>query len=110
VLDLLGMSLERIGRFVEEQTVDFASLSQFIQVDALNNNTGGSSGSGKSTLFNALDYLLGLNDIPSTVLQCRYSEEHMVVSGSFLWNGEKVEITRGKKLRVKIGDTVTEGT
>ena len=110
MLDLLGMSLERIGRFVEEQTVDFASLSQFIQVDALNNNTGGSSGSGKSTLFNALDYLLGLNDIPSTVLQCRYSEEHMVVSGSFLWNGEKVEITRGKKLRVKIGDTVTEGS
>jgi ABC-type dipeptide/oligopeptide/nickel transport system ATPase subunit len=110
VLELLDMSLSGIGRFVEEQSIDFSSLDQFIQVDARNNNTGGSSGSGKTTAFNALDFLLGLNDLPATILQSRYTDDHINVHGNFLWNGKKVYIARGKKLKVQIGEKVYEGS
>ncbi len=110
MLDLLDLQFGSIGRFVENQQIDFSSLNEFIQVDGQNNNTTGSSGSGKSTVFNALDYLLGLNDLPSTILQSRYTDSTISVSGKFSWDGQAVEITRGKKLKVKIGDKVVEGS
>lgn len=110
MLELLDMRLSAIGRFVEEQSIDFSSLKEFIQVDGQNNNTGGSSGAAKTTLFNALDYLLGLNDLPSTILQSRYTEEQLSVSGSFLWDGKPVSITRGKKLKVNVDGRVVEGS
>ena len=110
MLDLLDLSFGSIGRFVEDQRIDFSSLNEFIQVDGQNNNTKGSSGSGKSTVFNALDYLLGLNDLPSTILQSRYTDDVMSVSGKFSWDGKEVEITRGKKLEIRIGEKVIKGS
>jgi DNA repair exonuclease SbcCD ATPase subunit len=110
VLELLDLQFSGIGRFVEEQSIDFSALNAFIQVDGQNNNTGGSSGSGKSTVFNALDYLLGLNDLPSTILQSRLTEDHLTVTGSFLWNGKPLSITRGKKLKINIDGKTIEGS
>ena len=110
MLELLELRFSRIGRFIDDQSIDFASLNDFIQIDGQNNNTGGSSGSAKTTVFNAADYLLGLNDLPSTILQSRYTDEPMAVGGKFLWDGKPVEITRGKKLKVVIDGVVTEGS
>jgi DNA repair ATPase RecN len=53
-----------------------------------NNNTGGSSGAGKSTVFNALDFLLGLNDLPVTVLQSRLTKSGISVIGEFDFDGK----------------------
>lgn len=96
MFEILELNFKNIGRFIEEQNIDFSLLNQFIQIDGQNNNTGGSSGSGKSTIFNALDYLLGLNDLPSTVLQSRFTKESILVRGIFLYNNEKILITRSK--------------
>jgi DNA repair exonuclease SbcCD ATPase subunit len=110
VLELLGLRWRGIGRFVEEQFIDFSELNDFIQLDGQNNNTGGSSGSAKTTVFNAADYLLGLNDLPSTILQSRYTDDPITVGGNFLWDGKPVEIIRGKKLKVVIDGVVCEGS
>lgn len=110
MLELLELRFGGIGRFVKEQSINFASLDDFIQIDGLNKNTGGSSGAAKTTVFNALDVLLGLNDLPITILQSRYSDEPMSLHGDFSWDGKKVSITRGKKLKVTINDKVFEGS
>lgn len=96
MLKLLSLHLNNIGRFTKKQHIPFRNLSNLILVDADNKNTGGSSGSGKSTIFNALDYLLGLNDIPNTVLQSRITEEPIEVSGMFLWDDKELTIIRSK--------------
>lgn len=110
MLKLKSLRLSCVGRFVEEQTVDFESLGNLIQVDGENRNTGGSSGSGKSTLFNALDYLLGLNDLPTTVLQSRLTKEKLSVTGEFDWDGKNIVITRASKLSIDINGQVTIGS
>lgn len=111
MLKLRSLSLSGVGRFVEEQTVNFDTLGNLIQVDGENRNTGGSSGSGKSTIFNALDYLLGLNDLPTTVLQSRLTKEPLSVTGIFDWDGQVLEITRNKKgLRLDLEGNVKEGS
>jgi DNA repair exonuclease SbcCD ATPase subunit len=111
VLTLRQLSFKNIGRFSSEQSVDFSTLSDFIQVDAINKNTGGSSGSGKSTIFNALDYLLGLNDTPTTVLQSRLTKEPISVHGVFNWDGDVLEITRGGgKLKIYLEGKIIEGS
>lgn len=98
MLELDQLRWKHFGRFVEEQCISFSSLANFVQVDGKNNNTGGSSGSGKSTVFMALDYLLGVNHRPATILQCRYTEEPLWVQGTFTEGGEKIIITRSKSL------------
>lgn len=110
MLELLELMFKNIGRFVDEQTILFSQVGDFVQVDALNKNTGGSSGSGKTTVFNALDYLLGLNDTPATVLQSRFTKEKLAVTGKFLYQGKPLTITRAAgKIRVEIDGDVTEG-
>lgn len=110
MLKLKQLRLKAIGRFVEEQTVNIETLGNLIQVDGQNQNTGGSSGSGKTTVFNALDFLLGLNDLPTTVLQSRLTKEKMTVSGHFDWDGKNVTIERGAKLSIEIDGNVTVGS
>lgn len=73
-----------------------------MQIDAKNLNTGGSSGSGKSTIFNSLEYLLGTNSLPSTVLQSRLTKEPMLVSADFDMDGKNLTITRGKAAGLSI--------
>lgn len=111
MLELLELRFSGIGRFVDEQTVDITTLSGFTQVDGLNTNTGGSSGAAKSTVFNALDYLLGMNKIPATILQSRLVDEQMLVVGKFNWDGQETEVSRGKGgLKVTVGDKVFKGS
>ena len=107
MLKLKSLRLSGIGRFVEPQDVDFQKLGNLVQIDGENRNTGGSSGSGKSTLFNSLDYLLGLNDLPTTVLQSRLTKEKLSVEGEFDWDGKPITITRAAKLAITIdGHTI----
>lgn len=105
------MRLKAIGRFVEEQFVSIETLGNLIQVDGENRNTGGSSGSGKSTIFNALDYLLGLNNIPVTVLQSRITKDPIHVEGDFDLDGIPLTISRGKSgLKIDLNGEVTSGS
>lgn len=111
MLKIKKLRLSAIGRFVDEQVIDCTSLGNLIQIDGENRNTNGSSGSGKTTIFNALDYLLGLNDIPTTVLQSRLTKNPIKVSGEFDWDGQDLVIERSKKgLSIEIAGKVIEGS
>jgi len=111
MLKLKRLRLSAIGRFVDEQVIECTSLGNLIQIDGENRNTNGSSGSGKTTVFNALDYLLGLNDIPTTVLQSRLTKDPIKVSGEFDWDGQDLVIERSKKgLSIEIAGKVIEGS
>lgn len=97
-LELVELRFKMIGRFVDEQCVAISKFGSFVQIDGQNNNTGGSSGSAKTTVFNALDYLLGINEIPATVLQSRKiinpNEDPIWVQGKFFHYGEAITMTR----------------
>lgn len=109
MLKLLSLNFSNIRRFTEEQHIDFSKKTKLIQVDGKNENTGGSSGAGKTTVFLALDYLLGINDIPSTVLQSRLTKEPIYVKGSFLCDDKPLIVVRSKKgLTIDYnGETIT---
>jgi DNA repair exonuclease SbcCD ATPase subunit len=110
MLKLKSLKFKNIGRFVEEQTIDFFKLGPLSQVDGQNKNTNGSSGAGKSTIFQALEFLLGLNDTPVTILQSRLTKEGIWVEGEFDLDGVPVVISRDKKLSVKVGEDETKGS
>jgi DNA repair exonuclease SbcCD ATPase subunit len=110
MLKLKELRFSGIGRFTEEQTVDFTKLGNLVQLDGKNNNTGGSSGAGKSTVFNALDYLLGINDLPSTVLKSRLSKDGISVTGIFDFDGKELKIQRSKKLSIELDGNVITGS
>lgn len=110
MLKLKELRFGMIGRFITPQCIRFNELGNLIQVDGENRNTGGSSGSAKTTVFNALDYLLGLNDIPTTVLQSRLTKEKMWVEGDFDWDGKPVTIARAAKLSIDINGQITVGS
>ena len=71
-----SITFSGIGRFVDEQTVNFTTLGPLVQVT-------GRSGAAKSTIFKALEFLLGLNDIPNSLLQSRLTKNTISVSGIF---------------------------
>ena len=107
MLKLKELEFKGIGRFVESQKINIDNLGNLVQIDGENRNTGGSSGSGKSTVFNALDYLLGLNDLPTTVLQSRLTKDKLAVEGEFDWDGKAVTIARAAKLSITVdGQTI----
>lgn len=110
MLILKSLTFSGIGRFVEEQIVDFTQLGSLVQVEGKNNNTGGSSGAGKSTIFKALDFLLGLNDLSNTVLQSRLTKTSISVTGLFDLDGLPLKIERGKKLLIDLNGEVTTGS
>jgi len=100
-----------IGRFVTEQTIDFTGFGNLIQIKGVNNNTGGSSGASKSTIFNAIDYLLGINDTPTTALQSRLTKNSIYVEGEFDVDGTVLVLKRSKKdgFYLKHGDEEISG-
>ena len=77
MIKIKSLKLANFGSFVGEHTLDFSSRPNLIQIDSINNNTSGSSGGGKSTLFNSIEYVLGICDVPSTVLQSRLTKNAM---------------------------------
>jgi DNA repair exonuclease SbcCD ATPase subunit len=94
MLKLKRLKFENLGRFVGTNTIDFESKSNFIQIDAENMNTGGSSGGGKSSIFLALEYAMGINDVPSTVLQSRLTKSPLFVEIELEKNNETFTISR----------------
>ena len=99
---ILKIRFSNFGRFVGDHEVDFSEKSNIMQVDAINKNTGGSSGSGKTTIFLALEYVLGINDIPATALQSRLTKDPMSASVTALIGQEIYEITRNIKKGLSI--------
>lgn len=97
MLKLKELSFNGIGRFTTLQTVNLEDKSNILQVNGSNLNTGGSSGSGKSTVFHSLDYLLGINDIPSTALQNRKQKDTIYASAVFDKDGKVFRVERSKK-------------
>lgn len=111
MIEIHELRLSAIGRFVEEQVIDFRKLGNLVQVDGIRSDTGGSSGSGKSTVFNSLDYLFGLNDIPSSVLQSRYTKDAISVTMIGKYIGKDLTISRGKgKLLVELDGEKISGS
>lgn len=108
MLELLSLKIKGAGRFVEEQDISISNRPNLIGVAAENRNTGGSSGGAKSTIFKALDWLYGVNEVPTTVLKSRYSKE-MEVTGQFLWNGKSTTISRSTKSGLHIEWTDDSG-
>lgn len=90
MLYLDTLKFNNIGRFTEEQVFDFKDHSNLLLID-------GPSGVGKSTIFHSLDYLLGINTIPATQLQCRFTTKSIYVKGIFRHDSGVVEIERSKK-------------
>lgn len=97
MIELISLSFGNFRSFVEDQNIVFQGREKLIQVDGRNENTGGSSGAGKTTILMALDYLLGIGDVPSTVLQSRLTKEGLWASGEFMVDGMPVTISRSKK-------------
>ncbi len=110
MLILKSLTFSGIGRFVEEQAVDFTVLDPLTQIEGENRNTSGSSGAGKSTTLKVLDYLFGVSNVSNTVLQSRLTKTPMKVTGIFDFDGLPLKIERDRKLLIDINGTVTTGS
>lgn len=96
MLKIKKLRIENLGRFVGLHEINFEQKSNFIQVDAENHNTGGSSGGGKSSIFSAIEYVLGLNSTPATVLQSRLTKNHLCVELEIDKDGQSYIVGRNK--------------
>ena len=94
-----------------EQKVDFSSFGNLLQINGINNDTGGGSGAAKSSMFHAHDYLLGINDIPASSLQSRLTKSPMMVEATYTVNDTPLIVRRSKKdgLYLKFGDEEFSG-
>ena len=110
MLTLKSLTFNNIGRFVEEQTIDFTALGDLVQVDGQNNNTSGSSGAGKSTIFKALNWCLGLDGPSTSILQSRLTKNPIQVTVIFDFDGLPLKIERGKKLSIDYNGEITTGS
>jgi DNA repair exonuclease SbcCD ATPase subunit len=90
MLELISLKFNNIGKHTTEQEINFSEHEKRVLIE-------GKSGSGKTTIFHALDYLLGINEIPSTKLQCRLTKIGMYAIGTFKINDELVTVKRSKK-------------
>src|SRR5271168_5262968 len=102
MIKLKSLKFKNVGRFTSEQFIDFTVFPDLIQVDAVNANTGGSSGSGKSTVFYVLLWVMGLDTLPTTILQSRLTNGHIEGIVELDWDGKNVTIKRGRKLSVTV--------
>ena len=113
MLYLDGIEFAAIRSFKEKQEVDFSSIEGCCQIRGVNHDTGGSSGAAKSTVPKALDYLIGVSDIPATLLQNRDTKEPIKVTGRFRdEHGQHVVFSRSSRggVSLRVGDKTTEGT
>lgn len=97
MLKLRSVTISNMGRFVGTHTLSLSGRNNFIQVDGFNSVSGGSSGAAKSTVFHAIDYVFGVNDLPTTVLQARSTKNAMEASVELVDEDSNVYvISRGK--------------
>ena len=97
MIELISLKFGNFRSFVDDQHILFQGRDKLVQIDGRNENTGGSSGAGKTTILMALDYLLGIGDVPSTVLQSRLTKDGLWASGEFIIDDTPVSISRSKK-------------
>lgn len=97
MIEIISLEFENIGLFIDRQHISFIDKKNLIQVLAERSDYNGSSGSGKSTIFHAIDYVLGINQIPASALQSRKTKEGIEVCINILWDGSPVSILRSKK-------------
>jgi len=97
MIKIKNLTLNNFGPFDTEQKIDLENKEGLIQIIGQNILTGGSSGAGKSTIFHAIDYLFGVNEIPSVALQTRNSKSEMVVSVELTVDNIDYVINRSKK-------------
>lgn len=111
MIELISLSFGNLRSFVDDQHVVFQGRNKLVQIDGRNENTGGSSGAGKTTILMALDYLLGIGDVPTTVLQSRLTKDGIWASGEFVIDGSPVSISRSKKdgLTIKTPEETISG-
>jgi DNA repair exonuclease SbcCD ATPase subunit len=102
MIELLSLQFGNFRSFVDDQFISFENREKLIQIDGIIEGTKGSSGAGKSTIPLALMYLLDLADLPSTVLQSRFTKDGMWAIGKFKFDGVPVTISRSKKEGLKI--------
>lgn len=114
MIELKDLYWKNVGRFVDPQTIDFTKLGSLVQVDGKiiknGKDTGRSSGSAKTTVFKALDWLFGISDTATTILQSRLTKETIVVGAHMDWDGKQVHIERGKKLSITVDGQETTGS
>lgn len=114
MIQLKDLYWKNVGRFVDQQNIDFTKLGSLIQVDGKiiknGKDTGRSSGSAKTTVFKALDWLFGISDTPTTILQSRLTKETILVGAHIDWDGKQVHIERGKKLSITVDGVETIGS
>jgi len=84
--------------------------SGLVLLQGLNHDTGGSSGSGKSSLALAINYALGSCSIPATELASWDGDTAQVKLELTDRNGLPLEISRGKKLDIKVSNTSMTGS
>ena len=108
MINLKKMRFKNIGRFVDMQEIDFDAMPNICQIDGKNLNTNGSSGSGKSTIFQALEFVLGVNEVPTTILQSRLTKDGLFVELDLDKDGTPYTITRSKSDGLTI--TTPEGS
>ena len=97
MIEILNLEFENIGLFTDRQSISFQDKNKLIQVIAERSDYNGSSGSGKSTIFQAIDYVLGVNQIPTSALQSRKTKDGISAKIDLLWDGSPVSISRSKK-------------
>lgn len=110
MLILKSLALSGIGRFTEEQTINFSELGSLVEVSGQNNCTGGSSGAGKSTIFKALSWCLGLDGPSTSILQSRLTKNSVQVTAAFDLDGLPLTVERGRKLSIDYNGQITTGS
>lgn len=112
MIKLKTMDFGNIGRFVTPQRIDFESMPYLSQVDGINKNTGGSSGAAKSTIFQMLEFILGVNEVPVTVLQSRLTKEGIWGDLKLEKDGDEYTVSRSKAsgLSIKAPEGTIEGS
>lgn len=76
----------------------------------LNEDTGGGSGSGKSTLIKALNYPIGMCDVPLTELHTWGCDIDPVISEGIDFDGQLMEVTKGKRYELKVAGETFKGS
>jgi len=101
-LELIDLKWQNIGRFTDEQYINFAALEQLNQIDGMNHNTGGSSGAAKTTITKVLLWLWGVEKTTSNKLQSRLTKEKGWGESNFLWKGKPARIRRTRKPELEV--------
>jgi len=106
IIKLISLEFGNIGRYLDPQTIEFHNRKKLLQIDGKRLDYNGGSGSGKSTIFQVNDFVLGINNVPATVLQSRKTKSPMWAIGTYDVETDggtyRIKIERSKKTGLSI--------